>query len=299
MSLLPPISAKAMSETPRSSGETPGNVTYSESSPNVISEGMVEGVAKISDSLGAIGYSSGAALYTVAFVSYNGLRNAGIFTAKSVQAVGKGVVTVSAHATRTIVKGVFAVTRGTSDIVGNVAKTPSAGSFVRPADNVPVTEIDARAALVKASDIKANVQKQEENTAYSNNAIAWPIHGVVTTLFGVPEWPYQPIHTGMDISSGQPSGVTPIRPYKAGKVAEVVHSAYSLGNHVVVDHGNGLKSVYAHMSVILVSVGQEVNVGSILGREGSTGASTGAHLHFEIRQNGQPLNPQQFISGQP
>ena len=299
LSLLPPISAKAMSETPRSSDETSSNVTYSENSPNVISEGMIGGAAKISDSLGAIGESSGAALYTVAYVSYNGLRNTGIFTAKSVQAVGKGIVMASAHTTRAIVKGTVAVTMGTSNIVGNVAKTPTTGSYVRPADSAPTQQIDAQAALIKANDIPIVAQNHQESTSPPNNDAIWPIHGTVTTLFGVPEWPYQPIHTGMDISSGQPSGVTPIRPYKAGRVTEVIHSAYSLGNHVIVDHGNGLKSVYAHMSIISVSVGQEVNTGSILGREGSTGASTGPHLHFEIRQNGQPLNPQQFISGQP
>jgi murein DD-endopeptidase MepM/ murein hydrolase activator NlpD len=72
-----------------------------------------------------------------------------------------------------------------------------------------------------------------------------------------------------------------------------------LGNHVIVDHGNGVTSVYAHLHSISVQVGQDVTLDTTLGLEGSTGASTGTHLHFEIRVNGQAANPQQFISGQP
>lgn len=127
----------------------------------------------------------------------------------------------------------------------------------------------------------------------------WPIHGAITTLFGVPELPYERIHTGLDISDGKAAGVTPILPFKPGQVVEVVHSGAGLGNHVVVDHGGGLTSVYGHMSSIAVQPGQTVNEATVLGYEGATGAATGVHLHFEIRVNTQPMNPQRFISGHP
>ena len=68
---------------------------------------------------------------------------------------------------------------------------------------------------------------------------------------------------------------------------------------MIVDHGNGVTSVYGHLARISVSVGQEVDSSSVLGYEGTTGVSTGVHLHFEIRVNGQAANPHQFISGQP
>jgi len=299
LSLLPPIAVKAMPGSPSPSDETSKAVVYTENNPNVVSEGMISGVAELSNSLGSISDSAVLALYSVASTSYNGLRNVGIFATTSVKVVGKSIGIALVHTTKTVVKGTVSATKKTGNIVGSMAKAPSAGSYVRPAENAPTPEIDAQGALVKANEIKVDVQKQKESTPHSNNGVIWPTHGTITTYFGVPEWPYQPIHTGVDISSGQPSGVTSIRAYRSGRVAEVIHSAYSLGNHVIIDHGNGLKSVYAHMSVISVSTGQEVVTGAILGKEGSTGASTGPHLHFEIRQNGQPLNPQQFISGQP
>jgi murein DD-endopeptidase MepM/ murein hydrolase activator NlpD len=68
---------------------------------------------------------------------------------------------------------------------------------------------------------------------------------------------------------------------------------------VIVDHGNGVTSVYAHMDSIAVKTGQEVGLDTVLGIEGTTGVSTGPHLHLEIRVNGQAANPRQFIDGNP
>lgn len=127
----------------------------------------------------------------------------------------------------------------------------------------------------------------------------WPLHGMVTTEFGVPEWPFQPIHTGMDISSAHPPGVMPIKPFREGIVAQVIHSRTGLGNHVIVDHGGGLTSYYCHLSSIAVQVGQTVSPSDTVGYEGRTGAVTGTHLHFEIRQNNIPQNPRHYIPGQP
>jgi murein DD-endopeptidase MepM/ murein hydrolase activator NlpD len=67
------------------------------------------------------------------------------------------------------------------------------------------------------------------------------------------------------------------------------------GRMVEVDHGGGYTTRYAHMSKILVEVGQEVKVGDQLGLSGSSGRSTGPHLHYEVRKDGQPLNPLRFI----
>lgn len=103
----------------------------------------------------------------------------------------------------------------------------------------------------------------------------------------------------MDISSGNRSGVMPIKPFRAGVVVEAVHTRYGLGNHVVVDHGEGITSTYAHLYSIAVHVGQPVGTDTALGQEGSTGVSTGTHLHFEIRKDGQLQNPQDYIAGTP
>ena len=68
------------------------------------------------------------------------------------------------------------------------------------------------------------------------------------------------------------------------------------GNMVEVDHGNGLSTRYGHMSQILVSAGQHVNSGDVLGKVGSTGRSTGPHLHYEVRKNGNAINPASYLT---
>jgi len=83
------------------------------------------------------------------------------------------------------------------------------------------------------------------------------------------------------------------------QIIDVVVSKKGLGNHVVVDHGNGVTSVYGHLASIAVKVGQDVDTTTTIGQEGTTGVSTGTHLHFEIRVNGQATNPYRFISGKP
>lgn len=133
----------------------------------------------------------------------------------------------------------------------------------------------------------------------SPNSTAWPLNGIVTTEFGVPHYPWQRTHSGIDISSARSAGTAPVTAFRAGTVIETIYSYSGYGNHVAIDHGNGVTSLYAHLSSIAVSRGQVVQSGDILGREGSTGASTGAHLHFEIKVNGQPVNPRGHIPGSP
>lgn len=126
----------------------------------------------------------------------------------------------------------------------------------------------------------------------------WPMHGRVTAEFGVPHRPWQSRHSGIDITSARPSGVTPVTVFRSGTVATATRAG-GLGVHVIVDHGEGLTSVYAHLSRISVHPGQYVIPGDTIGFEGSTGASTGTHLHFEVRLNGQPVNPRQYQAGNP
>ena len=98
-------------------------------------------------------------------------------------------------------------------------------------------------------------------------------------------------HTGMDLAV--PTG-TPVRAALPGTVtAAQYHSSY--GYYVMVDHGNGLSTLYAHNSQLLVRVGQTVDTGDIVSLSGSTGRSTGPHLHFEVRVNGQGTNPRYYM----
>ena len=98
-------------------------------------------------------------------------------------------------------------------------------------------------------------------------------------------------HTGMDLAV--PTG-TPVRAALPGTVtAAQYHSSY--GYYVMIDHGNGLSTLYAHNSQLLVRVGQTVEAGDIVSLSGSTGRSTGPHLHFEVRVSGQRTNPRYYL----
>jgi murein DD-endopeptidase MepM/ murein hydrolase activator NlpD len=122
----------------------------------------------------------------------------------------------------------------------------------------------------------------------STEGYAWPLEGYVTSEYG-PRW--GKLHAGIDIAA--PTG-TPILAAKAGEI--LFTGRYGgYGNLVVVDHGDGAVSLYAHQSRIAVSEGQQVNQGEVLGYVGSTGNSTGPHLHFEVRREGRPANPRGFL----
>ncbi len=95
-------------------------------------------------------------------------------------------------------------------------------------------------------------------------------------------------HPGIDMAS---TIGTPIHPVMAGRVSLVEYGRLDYGNHVIVNHGNGFESLYAHLSKIEVREGDQVNTKSEIGQVGSTGHSTGPHLHLEIHQDGVPTNP--------
>lgn len=115
-----------------------------------------------------------------------------------------------------------------------------------------------------------------------------PTSGVVTSRFGS-RW--GSTHTGIDI--GAPTGTS----IKAAAGGTVIFSGWkgTLGKLIVVSHGNGVQTYYAHCSSLLVSSGQTVSAGQLIAKVGSTGRSTGPHLHFEIRLNGSAINPQSYI----
>ena len=116
---------------------------------------------------------------------------------------------------------------------------------------------------------------------------------MVTSEFGWRTCPYhgRELHAGLDMAA--PSG-TPIRAALAGTVVKsTYHSSY--GNYTVIDHGNGMTTGYAHQSRRLVSVGDRVEAGEVIGLVGSTGNSTGNHLHLEVRFNGSLQDPRNYL----
>jgi murein DD-endopeptidase MepM/ murein hydrolase activator NlpD len=105
-------------------------------------------------------------------------------------------------------------------------------------------------------------------------------------MFGFPHF-----HTGLDMASP----TTRIGAAADGVVAAVGSGTTGYGNYVIIVHGGGLVTLYGHLSVTLVTVGQTVTMGQQIGVEGTTGASTGVHLHFEVRLNGTPVDPSPYL----
>ena len=126
----------------------------------------------------------------------------------------------------------------------------------------------------------------------------WPVKGIVTQEFGHPDPPYQAAHSGIDIDGGFGAPVTVFMQGKVIKAGDNVLAG--CGSHcVIVDHGFGVTSIYAHMSAHKVQVGQTVKPGDVIGLEGEEGWATGAHLHFEIQIDHIPVNPRTFMVGNP
>jgi len=128
--------------------------------------------------------------------------------------------------------------------------------------------------------------------AHGSGALSWPLQGRLTSRFGA----YRRMggshrHTGIDIAA--PYG-TPILAADSG---EVIFSGWwdGYGKAIVIDHGRGRTTVYGHMSRLYLQTGATVVKGQTIGLEGSTGYSTGPHLHFEVRKNGVPVNPMTYL----
>lgn len=118
---------------------------------------------------------------------------------------------------------------------------------------------------------------------------------MVTSEFGYRKDPFTGQtkgHSGLDL--GAPKG-TPIRSALPGTVYVVRYSSSGYGYHVMVDHGGGFVTLYAHCSKILVTEGQTVDAGTVIAEVGTTGRSTGNHLHFEVRINGEKQNPRSYL----
>lgn len=143
-------------------------------------------------------------------------------------------------------------------------------------------------AELEADILAAQAGQAVAAKGISTSGFIWPLGGAITSYYG-PRWGR--MHTGIDID-----GVTgePIVASKSGRV--IVASYYGgYGNAVVVDHGGGVSTLYAHMSSLNVSNGQSVSQGQVVGAVGATGNVTGDHLHFEVRVNGSPQDPMNYL----
>ncbi len=119
-----------------------------------------------------------------------------------------------------------------------------------------------------------------------------PVSGIITSRFGSNDSVRSHSHSGIDIAA--PYG-TPIKASASGTVTYSGNANDGYGLYVIISHGNGVQTVYAHCSQLLVSAGQTVSQGEVIAKVGSTGNSTGNHLHLEVRKNGVTYNPQNYV----
>ncbi len=158
-----------------------------------------------------------------------------------------------------------------------------------------VSKLYEEKPIVVAQTKKVTPTKVSKSVSYQkmpiNISFIRPISGQITSRFGSISSVRSGAHTGLDIATKKG---TPIAAAAAGTVT---YSGYqgSLGNLIKISHGNGVETYYGHCSALYAKVGQYVNQGEIIAAVGSTGNSTGPHLHLEIRVNGVAYNPQNYV----
>jgi len=151
------------------------------------------------------------------------------------------------------------------------------------------SEARYRAAIAAARARSAAVNADPVLGPVGSFGLQWPIAGLVTQEFG------HTGHPGIDIAAAYGS------PIHAAGTGVVIYASWEsgYGNYTCISHGGGISTCYGHQSAIYVSVGQTVVRGQVIGAEGSTGYSTGPHVHFEVRVDGAVRNPRLFIPGNP
>ncbi len=142
---------------------------------------------------------------------------------------------------------------------------------------------------VVESGTKTIVASRGDGSNVGSGSFAWPIRGRINSPFGNRSRGY---HTGIDI---QASTGDPIYSAAGGKVVSASYSG-GYGNLVTIDHGDGVTTLYAHLSQFNVSVGQTVGSQELVGLAGTSGRTTGPHLHFEVRIDGSPVNPVNYLN---
>jgi murein DD-endopeptidase MepM/ murein hydrolase activator NlpD len=157
-------------------------------------------------------------------------------------------------------------------------------------DRIAAFQQEARALEAEQARILTLIRSRASSVIgpVSHRGFQWPIRGAITSPYG-PRW--GGFHTGIDIDCETGD------PIHAAKSGRVIASEWGggYGNMIIIDHGNGVTTLYGHQSRLIAHDGQSVPRGQTIGRCGSTGHSTGSHLHFEVRINGHHTNPRPFL----
>lgn len=155
-------------------------------------------------------------------------------------------------------------------------------------------ELDRIMEETNSSNQPSNPDNDSNSSNPSVSGFARPVNGRVTSPFGYRTHPIsgqQSFHKGVDFGNSRGTSI------KASKGGTISHSGWisGYGNTIIINHGNGQQTLYAHADSLSVSVGQSVSQGQEVAKVGSTGNSTGPHLHFEIRVNGECVDPMKYL----
>ena len=162
-------------------------------------------------------------------------------------------------------------------------------------------ELSAMQKQIQAELLDIYKNLNTSNQAYVGGEMMWPVPGFskISSYYG---WRFNntDFHTGVDITGSGVHGA----PVVAANTGTIVHTnvcpyngySYGYGTYIIVDHGGGITTLYAHLSAIDVKVGDIVVMGQQIGKVGNTGWSTGAHLHFEVRVDGEAQNPTSYVT---
>ncbi len=174
-------------------------------------------------------------------------------------------------------------------------------SFTQNSEEINVSDFETAKLEIKGKAITIAEQKEAERIAQEEydalpeiNGIkiaATPVQGIITSRYGEISSLRTSAHTGLDIAATQG---TPISAVSSGTIICAEYNS-SYGYYIKIDHGSGFESLYAHCSQLYVSEGEYVNAGDVIAALGSTGNSTGPHLHLELWMNGKTVNPQAYI----
>jgi len=221
---------------------------------------------------------------------------------KNAPDLARALITMQEETRQALVALSDAATLSTNEIVSGLqtvglapdltAKTGIGGPFVPPRSNNELSIIDEANAVAQAL---SQFQSAQEALAAAPIRRPVPSHITVSSNFGNRTDPFlkrTAFHAGIDFRA--PSG-TPIRAAAAGEVVFAGNNG-GYGKMVDIDHGNGIVTRYAHLNAIAVHVGQKVAARQQLGLSGSTGRSTGPHLHFEVRRNDNAIDPSRFLA---
>ena len=186
-----------------------------------------------------------------------------------------------------LLSGAVALATGTS------ARTRAAAPARRVPDGLTAEQLWALAREERLATVRAAEAEASRAAVAARPRVVWPATGAVTGPFGERRGRSRHPGTDLDGETGDPVAAAAAGTVVWAGSAPAGYGGY--GTVVIVDHGGGVQTLYAHLSAVAAAVGQAVGPGDRIGSIGSTGHSTGSHLHFEVRRNGVVTNPTAFL----